>query len=288
MSTPVALVLGGRSLLGQPLAQTLAANGWDVQTLEISDSNLMTPQDLQPRIEYISPDAIFNTVSWDTEDPSENQPQEAISVNRGLPAFLGRMVKGTPCFLVHYSSDQVFNGKKGTPYTEEDQPDPVSVCGKSRLAGEQALLELAAGNICIIRTGWLFGPDGESILRTILNRARTEPCMEVIHDQIGSPTFAKDAAEATLRLVALRASGLFHVANTGQASWCELAAEAVRQANLSCAIRATTSPDPSLRADYEVLSPAKYTALTRNTMRTWSQALREYIFSTLLTPHHPA
>ena len=231
VSTPVALVLGGHGLLGQPLAQQLAGNGWEAQSLDFEDCNLLNPVELQPRIEFINPDVIFNTINWNTEDPAEKQPQEALSVNRGLPAFLGGLVKGTSQFLVHYSSDQVFNGRKESPYTEEDTTDPVSLCGKSRLAGEQALLELGADNICIIRTGWLFGPDGDSFLKRLLGRAKTEGTVEVIHDQIGSPTYAKDLAQATIQLVKRRASGLYHVANSGQASWCELAAEAVRQAS---------------------------------------------------------
>ena len=268
MSTPVALVLGGHGLLGQPLAQQLAGNGWEAQSLDFEDCNLLNPVELQPRIEFINPDVIFNTVSWNTENPA--------------PAFLGGLVKGTPRFLVHYSSDQVFNGRKDSPYTEEDKADPISLCGKSRLAGEQALLELNADNICIIRTGWLFGPDGDSFLKRLLGQAKTEGTVEVIHDQIGSPTYAKDLAQATLQLVKRRAPGLYHVANSGQATWCELAAEAVRQASLPCSVRAIASSDKTLRASYEVLSSAKYTALTGCTMRPWSQALREYIYSVLL------
>lgn len=281
MNTPVALVLGGHSLLGQPLIRCLTASGWDARTLDNRDC-LLNTLELQSTIKQCAPDAIFNTVSWETENPAEKQPQEALSVNRTLPAFLGSLVKGSPCRLVHYSSDQVFNGRKETPYTEEDVPAPVSPCGRSRLAGEQALLELHAENICVIRTGWLFGPDGDSVLKTLLQKAEIEESIEVIHDQIGSPTFTKDVAEATLQLITARASGLFHVANAGQASWCELAAEAVRQANLCCSVRAVSSPDTRLRPDYEVLSSAKYTALTGNAMRPWSQALREYIYSKIL------
>ena len=279
---PVALVLGGRGLLGRPLMQQLAGNGWEAQTLDPEDCNLLNPGELQPHIESLHPDIIFNTVSWNAEDPAEKQPQEALSVNRGLPAFLGGLVKGTSTALVHYSSDQVFNGRKDSPYTEEDKTDPVSVCGKTRLAGEQALQELNADNICIIRTGWLFGHEGDNFLKRLLERAQTEDTVEVIHDQIGSPTYVNDLAQATLQLVKRGASGLYHVANTGQASWCELAAEAVRQASLACKVRAIASPDKSLRPSNEVLSSAKYAALTGNAMRPWSQALREYIYSVLI------
>ena len=298
MSIPVALVLGGRGLLGRPLMQQLAGSGWEAQTLDPEDCNLLNPGELQPRIESLHPDIIFNTVSWNTEDPAEKQPQEALSVNRGLPAFLGGLVKGTSRFLVHYSSDQVFNGRKDSPYTEEDNAgDPVCagegsaltgeevLLGKTHkphVAGEQALLELNADNICIIRTGWLFGHDGDNFLKRLLTRAQTEETVEVIHDQIGSPTYVNDLAQATLQLVKRGASGLYHVANTGQASWCELAAEAVRQASLACTVRAIASPDKSLRPSNEVLSSAKYAAFTGNAMRPWSQALREYIYSVLI------
>lgn len=172
MSTPVALVLGGHGLLGQPLAQQLAGNGWEAQSLDFEDCNLLNPVELQPRIEFINPDVIFNTVSWNTENPAEKQPQEALSVNRGLPAFLGGLVKGTPRFSSTTARIRFSTAAKDSPYTEEDKADPISLCGKSRLAGEQALLELNADNICIIRTGWLFGPDGDSFLKRLLVRPR--------------------------------------------------------------------------------------------------------------------
>lgn len=283
MTIPVALVLGGRGLLGRSLMKQLAGNGWETQTLDGNDCNLLNPAELQPRIESIHPDIILNAVSWNTEEPAEEQPQEALSVNRGLPAFLGGLVKGTPVSLVHFSSDLVFNGRKEGPYTEEDKTDPVSPCGRSRLAGEQSLLELGADNICIIRTGWLFGPGGDNFVSDVLTRARTEAALEIIHDQIGSPSYTVDIAQATVQLVKRKASGLYHVANSGHASWCELAAEAVRQASLPCKVGAVASPDGVPRAGNEVLSSAKYAALTGSPLRPWPQALREYIYTELLS-----
>ena len=256
MSTPVALVLGGHGLLGQPLAQQLAGNGWEAQSLDFEDCDLLNPVELQPRIEFINPDVIFNTVSWNTENPAEKRPQ-ALSVNRGLPAFLGGLVKGTSRFLVHYSSDQVFNGRKDSPYTEEDKADPISLCGKSRLAGEQALLELNADNICIIRTGWLFGPDE--------NTTETPPRAGQDRRDRGGHPRSDRVSRRTRRIWRRPRSSLSssgppdcpHVANSGQATWCELAAEAVRQASLPCSVRAVASSDKTLRANSEVLSSAK-------------------------------
>ena len=213
--------------------------------------------------------------------PSRHHPQRR-ELEHGR-AFLGGLVKGTTISLIHFSSDLVFNGRKEGPYTEEDKADPVSVCGKSRLAGEQALLELGADNICIIRTGWLFGPGGDNFVSRILTQARTEPSLEIIHDQIGSPSYTVDVAQATVQLVKRKAQGLYHVANSGRASWCELAAEAVRQASLPCKIGAVATGDGARRAANEVLSSAKYAAFTGSPLRPWPQALREYIYTELLS-----
>ena len=280
MSTPVALVLGGHGLLGQPLAQQLAGNGWEAQSLDFEDCNLLNPVELQPRIEFINPDVIFNTVSWNTETLLKNSHSPLCQPRPfGLPQQAGQ---GTSDSSSTTAPDQVFQQPQSSPYTEEDKADPISPGRQSRHADEQACPSSTPTTSASSHTGWLFGPDGDSFLKRLLGRAKTEGTVEVIHDQIGSPTYAKDLAQATLQLVKRRAPGLYHVANSGQATWCELAAEAVRQASLPCSVRAVASSDKTLRANYEVLSSAEYTALTGCPMRPWSQALREYIYSVLL------
>ncbi|MEI3477841.1 MAG: sugar nucleotide-binding protein [Bilophila sp.] len=110
----------------------LAGNGWETQTLDRNDCNLLNPAELQPRIESIHPDIILNAVSWNTEEPAEEHPQ-ALSVNRGLPAFLGGLVKGTTISLIDFSSDLVFNGRKEGPYTEEDKANPSPSAARAAL-----------------------------------------------------------------------------------------------------------------------------------------------------------
>lgn len=287
-ASPLALVLGHRGLLGQALTRSLNSHGWRTRGLDRSDgANPLDPDALRAVLEETTPDAIFNTIAWTQVDAAEAHPQEALAVNRGLPALLGSIVRSSGLYLMHFSSDFVFDGRKGSPYTEEDKPAPLSVYGASKLAGEQALLENAAPNICVVRTAWLFGPGRRNFVRVILDKAREGQSLSVVHDQIGSPTYTPDLAEACVKLAERRQGGLIHVTNTGQASWCELASEAVRLANIPAQVRPITSadwPQAARRPPYSVLGATRYAALTGQPLRTWAQALREYVYTDFLAP----
>lgn len=286
MST--ALLLGGRGLLGQALTQVLQKAGWAICTPERDTVNLQCPEDVTQCVTDCAPDVIFNTVAYTQVDMAEDEPQQALAINRGLPMLLGHIVQDKPIHLVHLSTDFVFNGKGKRPYNENDATDPQSVYGKSKLEGEQALLDLNLPNCCIVRTAWLFGPGRKNFVSTILQHAKNASEMRVVFDQIGSPTYTPDLAHACLELAVLRASGLFHVVNSGQASWCELAAEAVRLANFSTQIRPIPTsewPQKAVRPAYSVLDTARYTSLTGKTMRPWVQALQDYVFTDFLPTH---
>ena len=281
MSSPVALVLGGRGLLGLSLMQQLAGNGWETQSLDLEDCDL-TPSELQPRIEALAPSLILNAANAMRGYIFQEQPQELLAVNRGLPAFLGGLVKGTSTRLVHFSTALVFNGKKGSPYTEEDAPTPLTEYAQSRRSGELALLEIGGSKSCIIRTGWLFGPGGYDFIDATLEQAKTHETLDIVHDRIGSPCYVPDIAAATLNLLKHDVSGLYHIVNAGQATWCELASEAVRLAGVPCTVRAVPSPENDRQPAYDVLSSARYSSLTGCSMRPWAQALREYIYTKYL------
>lgn len=128
------------------------------------------------------------------------------------------MTRGSSAHLIHFSTDFVFNGKKRTPYTEEDSPDPLNVYGASKLAGEQALAALDLPNCCVIRTAWLFGPGRRnfvSVMLDLASREDTRNSITVVHDQVGSPTYTVDLADMSLELATRRASGILHAVNAG-------------------------------------------------------------------------
>lgn len=278
----VALVLGGATgMLGQALTQAAKTKGWIVHTLGREDGPLTAPDWLEARMAELNPRYVFNAVAYTAVDDAEDHADEAYAVNKSFPDLLGRIVRGSSAHLVHYGTDFVFNGKKRAPYTEDDATEPLSVYGASKLAGEQALLANAPDNACVLRTAWLFGPGRKNFVSTILRLATSSPHLTVVHDQVGSPTFTVDLAAMSLALAEIRATGVVHAANGGQASWCELAYEAVSLANANAQVRPITSeqwPQKARRPAYSVLDTSRLTRLTGLTPRPWPQALREYIF----------
>ena len=281
-----ALVLGGATgLVGQALVAVLREAGWEVRVIGRSDVDLRAPdatRRLQTLIDCAEPACIFNAVGYTQVEAAEDDPETATLLNRTLPAMLGRLVKERGCCgLVHFSTDFVFNGKKPLPYTTEDAVDPLCVYGKTKRAGEEALLALDLPNCLIIRTAWLFGPGRKNFISTILGLCREKKSINVVHDQIGSPTYTLDLAMYTLKLVEAGGSGLFHIVNSGQASWCELASEAVQLAQMECAVTPVPSsayPQKAARPAYSVLNCDELTRITGIAPRPWPQALREYVY----------
>jgi dTDP-4-dehydrorhamnose reductase len=277
-----ALVLGGKSgLLGRTLAETLEHAGWIVhapgrEELDVFDQDALSCLLHRKEIGYL-----FNTVAYTQVDRAEEQQEEAYRLNRALPALLGRSALGCGVTLVHFSTDFVFDGTKDMPYIESDEPNPRSVYGKSKLAGERALLEMNLTRLLIIRTAWLFGPYRINFVDRIIELARERDTLNVVHDQIGAPTLTSDLAQHTRELVISGAEGIYHLVNSGKASWCELAAETVTCMGLACRVQAIPSreyPQKAERPAYSVLDTTAFTRTTGQTPRPWIKALRSYLF----------
>lgn len=282
-----ALVLGGATgLLGQALVRTLRQRAWEVTTLGRSDGNLLDPQFLQDILDERQADVIFNAVAWTAVDNAEDHPEEAGQLNRGLPDFLARATATRSGFLLHISTDFVFGGSAETPRKEDDTPQPTSVYGRTKLEGEQAVLAALPDRACIVRTAWLFGPGRKNFVDTILAACHKRDAIHVVHDQVGSPTYTLDLALWCALLAEKRATGIWHAVNSGRASWCDLACEAVSLAGESCRVEPIPSsqwPQKARRPAYSVLDNSKLTALLGKPPRAWTQALRDYLFSDYLT-----
>lgn len=284
VATPKALVLGGRTgMVGQALVQVLQAKGWDVTSTGTGDIDYFS-SDCSDNIEFFidraKPDVIFNTIAYTNVEQAEESEADALRLNRTFPLMLGKLIKDRDIKLVHYSTDFVFDGRKNHPYMTDDPTAPLCAYGRTKLAGEQALLELNLPKCCIIRTAWLFGPHKKNFVRTILNRCKEAGNASVVCDQIGSPTYTVDLATYSLALIDVVDSGVFHIVNSGQASWCELADEASRYLQIECAITPVPSsayPQKAVRPAYSVLDTSRFTQLTGINIRPWPQALREYL-----------
>ncbi|MDR2892253.1 MAG: dTDP-4-dehydrorhamnose reductase [Deltaproteobacteria bacterium] len=282
--TAKALVLGGKNgLLGQALVRVLEEKGWSVDTLSRTDVDYFSNNvydSLSDELDRLEPTHVFNAVAYTNVEKAEEEPEQAIALNRRLPSTLGRLAASRSFSLVHFSTDFVFDGRKKTPYTTDDTPAPLSSYGRSKYEGEQALQDLSLNNCCIIRTAWLFGPGRDNFVRKIIGICQEKHKASVVFDQIGSPTYSMDLARHTLELVDIGAEGLFHIANSGQANWSELASEAVSCLQLECLINpilAQDFPSKAVRPAYSVLDCTSFTQITSTKPRAWPQALREYL-----------
>ena len=279
-----ALVLGGRhGMVGQALVKILEEKGWAVTPVSDADVNYLSGDfydNMCRMLDKSGPACIFNAAAYSDVEQAEAHEEEASILNKRLPVVLGKIAKERALPLVHYSTDFVFDGKKSSPYTIDDVPAPLNAYGRTKYEGEQALLALGLEDCMIIRTAWLFGPGKTNFVRKILGICQEKHEASVVFDQIGSPTYTMDLARYTLELVDLGAGGLFHIVNSGQANWSELAAEAASCLQLECLINpipAADFPSKVLRPAYSVLDSTSFTQITSTSPRPWPQALREYL-----------
>jgi dTDP-4-dehydrorhamnose reductase len=198
-----------------------------------------------------APDLVLHAAAWTDVDGAEADPQEASAVNVGGTANVASL--GVP--LVYYSSDYVFDGRKGEPYVESDGPNPLSAYGRSKLHGEGA----AGTRAWIVRSSWLFGPTGHNFLRTMLRLGAERDQVAVVDDQRGSPTYVGHLAQATRSVVELP-HGVYHVAAAGECTWAEFAEAIFEEACLRCRVRPISTEElgrPAPRPAYSVLRSEK-------------------------------
>jgi dTDP-4-dehydrorhamnose reductase len=192
-------------------------------------------------------DLVLHAAAWTDVDGAEEDPQGASATNVGGTRHAAEL--GAP--LVYFSSDYVFDGRKGAPYVESDGPNPLSVYGRSKLLGEAA----AGRDAWIARSSWLFGPTGHNFVRTMLRLGSERDEVAVVDDQRGSPTYVGHLAEAVRELVELP-RGVWHVTADGECTWAELARAIFEEAGIACRVRPITTAElgrPAPRPVYSVL-----------------------------------
>jgi dTDP-4-dehydrorhamnose reductase len=219
------LLLGGRGQVGYELHGSLASFA-ELSISSRADTTLDADQ-VKPLVERTRPDVIVNATAYTDVDGAEREPEIAHAVNARLVGALGEEAKRRKAALVHISTDFVFDGEKGAPYVESDDPRPLGEYGRSKLAGERLLTEMDAPAI-ILRTAWVYSLRRKSYVTTMLRLAREKEELGVVTDQIGSPTFCRDLAQAiALILYGVRAHaadelrearGIYHLAGAGSVS----------------------------------------------------------------------
>ena len=219
------LITGANGQLGHELVRATVAAGHEVvatshETLDITDKLAV-----DAAITAARPDVVIHAAAWTAVDACESDPDKAMLVNGTATRYIADAAHAVGAHVVYISTDYVFDGSKTSAYDEEDAPNPQSVYGASKLAGERAL----GPNDAIVRIAWVCGFYGGNMVKTILRLAE-QPQLKFVDDQIGNPTFADDAAEMIVRLAAEKRSGTWHVTNQGDVSWYEFAREVLMAA----------------------------------------------------------
>ena len=278
------LVLGARGMLGHALMATLYRDvagqhreritGWDIEELDIRRAD-----QVREAFHRLRPSAVINAAAYTDVDGCETNVDEAMAVNAKAPGHIARACAELDAICIHMGTDFVFEGMSDRPYQSDDEVRPLSVYGRSKWEGEQAVRGAACEHL-IVRTSWLFGLHGRNFVETIIEQGRAGGPLRVVTDQIGRPTLTSDLGDALVRLLNAKARGTIHFANAGQCSWFEFAREIVRQSGLEVPVEPICSiglDRPARRPMYSVLDTRKYTELTGHVPPSWQHALSQYL-----------
>ena len=217
------LIIGQNGQVSHALQSRLAAMG-ELIVLGSNQLDMARTDHIRAPIDALRPDLIINAAAHTAVDQAESEAQRAFAINATAPGVLARAALELGVPLLHYSTDYIFDGRKPEPYTEDDAPNPLSVYGRSKLAGEEAIRE-AGGQHLILRTSWVYSNAGRNFLLTMQRLLREKPHLRVVADQIGAPTWAGTIADSTASLIerwqARRcgAWGTYHLTAQGQTSW---------------------------------------------------------------------
>ena len=281
------LVLGHKGMLGSDLMLRLEGTH-DVEGRDVDAFDIVSEEDCRRVVQECSPEVVINAAAYTNVDACEANREGCLAVNALGVKNIAMACRGRGIMLVHFSTDYVFDGRKRIPYREGDPPWPLNVYGTSKLEGERFLQALAE-NYLLIRTAWLYGRHGKNFVKTIIEKAAAVKTLEVVDDQIGSPTCTRDLAAAVMLLIEGGHRGIFHVTNRGRCSWYEFACKIVRYARITdVTVRPIGSEKlsrPAIRPAWSVLSGRKFRAESGMTMPTWQRALKEYLVETGAIPH---
>ncbi len=272
------LIFGAKGQLGRDLLSIFSRAG-EVRGFDLPEVDIVDEAQTFRLAEDFGPELIINAAAYTNVEAAEDNLADAFRVNETGARNLADIALRLNAPVVYYSTDFVFDGKRNTPYEPGDATAPLSVYGKSKLAGEQATRH-ANNRHFILRTAWLYGPGGNNFVEKILTLAAQHPRLRIVTDEVGSPTHTIDLAEATLALVRTKAYGLYHAANEGAVSRYDFARRILELAGVNTPVEPCFGgefPAKARRPNYGALSCATLKAACGHTMRPWDDALVHYM-----------
>jgi len=272
------VLLGSNGQLGREFKQFLK-DKVELFSFTHKELDVLNLNSLKRNFRKIHPDVVINCAAYTKVDKAEEEQDLAYKVNTIGPKNTSYAAYKVKAKVVYFSTDYVFDGRKGTPYTEFDSPNPLSVYGKSKLFGEYFTKEFNPNHL-ILRISWLYGIHGNNFVKTIIKLSRKNKALNIVNDQCGTPTYASDVVHQTWRLLENDRVGLYHCSNDGETTWFEFAKEIISNLNLKSEILPIKTEDyPTMteRPHYSVLENYLLKLEGLNIMRKWSEALKDFI-----------
>ncbi|MEU2336188.1 dTDP-4-dehydrorhamnose reductase [Streptomyces sp. NPDC006654] len=279
------LVAGAAGMLGQDVVEELRRRGEEVVPLGRDDLDITSADSVESALAGHTPDLVVNCAAYTAVDDAETDEERALLINGTGPRLLARAAARHGARLVHVSTDYVFDGEaRSTPYPEDHPTAPRTAYGRTKLAGERAVLEELPGASAVVRTAWLYGVHGRSFVRTMLELEQKLDTVDVVDDQRGQPTWTADLAIRIAQLgprisQGANVHGMFHGTSSGEASWYDLAREVFRLAGADPErVRPTDSRAfvrPAPRPAYSALGHARWREIGLEPSRDWRSALQD-------------
>jgi dTDP-4-dehydrorhamnose reductase len=274
----VVLVTGANGQLGQSL-QSIAPNYTELKFVFCSSSDLDISNAKNCEIVFskVNPNFCINAAAYTAVDKSETEPEKAYSINVDGVRNLAEACKTHKTVLLHISTDFVFDGRKNSPYSEDDIPNPTGVYGQTKLDGEKAI-QAVFDNYYIIRTSWVYSQFGNNFMKTMLRLASERDSLSVVNDQFGTPTNAVDLADALIQIIKSEKNvfGIYNYSNEGQCSWYDFAKKIFEVNNITIALNpipTSSFPTPAKRPAYSVLDKNKIKRGFGITINNWETSL---------------
>ena len=283
MSSPQILLLGGSGQVGWELRRTLAPLGRLIVAGRAAGVDLADPDGLRRLLDDVRPGVIVNAAAYTAVDRAEAEEDLAQRVNGLAPGVIGEWAASRHATVLHYSTDYVFDGDKATPYRESDAPNPLNAYGRTKLAGEDALLASGAAAL-ILRVSWVYGRRGGNFLRTMQRLMAERDRLRIVDDQVGAPTWSRMIAEASLAVLAAlggrsgaarECRGVYHLAPSGSTSWYGFAQRIRASGGYACELEPITTaeyPTPARRPRNSRLDAGKLRDTFGLELPSWDEA----------------
>ena len=272
------LILGANGQLGKQFKKELAARGEHVIAPEEKDCDITNSDTLARFVEKVSPTVIINCAAYNAVDLAEQQAEIANLINSRAVQNIATLCKRHSIFFIHYSTDYVFDGRKGAPYTEHDAPNPLNVYGKSKLAGEEAVQKYGGGFL-LFRTSWVFGDGTQNFIHKFLQWAQKSRVVKLSSDEVSVPTSSADLVSLTIASLEKGLKGLYHLTSSDYASryeWGRYVVKALSLNNLVVPVPMSNFPSPVQRPPFTAMSNDQLQQRLGVPIRDWRNAVDRF------------